>query len=213
MQESILQRMVLQDEVVAPLIPSASHSLLDNVSAMVVRTDASLDQLAGEWGELFRQSGCRNAFLSIEWLGAWWHHWGRRHRLWVVTVRTRSGRLMAVALFHVRRSFLGGWAPRALCFLGTPGVGSEHMNVLVEPEHAELSIDAIVRLVATQIRRVATICVFDWHLSSRAFAQFYAWSFDQAKHLARRHVLPLWGRLTVQRRATENEAATKGEVK
>lgn len=420
MQESILQRRVLQAGVSAPLVPSASHSLSGNVSATVVRTDTSLEQLAGEWRELFKRSGCRNAFLSFEWLGAWWRHWGRRHRLWVVTVRSRSGRLVAVAPFHVRRSLLGGWAPSALCFLGTPGVGSDHMNVLAEPEYTEFSIDAIVQLVAgqraewdyieladseessptmtrfcqglqvlgmttqvtniidcpytglpptfeeylagvganlrynfrrrwralereggvefltlaggaelherfgelvqlhrlrfgnqrkhssflapdvqafhadaltrlaagdlarlfvlqvggrtvaalygfsagktfsffqsgmdpawarlsvglvlmgcsireairsghnhfdflrgdeaykfqwaTQTRRVATICVFDRRLRSRVFALFYAWSFDQMKQFARRHVLPLWGRLTAQQQARENEAATK----
>lgn len=33
------------------------------------------------------------------------------------------------------------------------------------------------------------------------------------KQFARRYVLPLLGRLTAQPQATENEAATKGEVK
>ncbi len=173
MQESILQRKVLQAGVSVPSAPSASHSLSGHDSATIVRTDASLEQLAGEWRELFKRSGCRNAFLSFEWLGAWWRHWGRRHRLWIVTVRTRSGRLVAVAPFYVRRSLLGGWAPSALCFLGTPGVGSDHMNVLVEPEYAEFSVDAIVQLVVAQRAEWDYIELADSEESSPTMTRFF----------------------------------------
>jgi CelD/BcsL family acetyltransferase involved in cellulose biosynthesis len=62
---------------------------------------------------------------------------------------------------------------------------------------------------ATKTRRVATVCLFDRRLRSRVCARFYAWSFEQLKRLARRHVLPLLGRLATQRQATENESVTR----
>ncbi len=106
----------------------------------------------------------------------------------------------ACRLAYMRQNHF--WYRLDLLAEGRPRCGHDHFDFLRGDEAYKFQW-------ATQTRRVATICVFDRRLCSRVFARFYAWSFDQMKQFARRYVLPLWGRLTAQQQATENEAATK----
>ena len=117
------------------------------VTATCVRSSAALEQLAGEWREFFRGIGCQNACLSVDWMEPWWRQWGSCHRLLVITLRNREGRLLAVAPFYIRRSRLGALGPRALCFLGNQWVASDHLNILVDPEYEQGAIEAIVCVV------------------------------------------------------------------
>jgi CelD/BcsL family acetyltransferase involved in cellulose biosynthesis len=112
-----------------------------------VRTATALTRLAGEWRDLFQQVGCRNAFLSIEWIESWWRQWGAPHRLLVIAVRNSVGRLVAVAPFYVRRPRLHSWGTRALCFVGNDYVAPDHLNILVDQGHVQSSIKAIVEQV------------------------------------------------------------------
>jgi len=133
-----------------PVTPSrSSASVTDDLHLIAVceTSPAALEQLAGEWRELFERIGCSNVFLSAEWMTTWWRHFGGTQRLLLVTVRLPSGQLIAVAPFYVRRSFLGPWGPRALCFLANTSVGSDYLTILVDPDYHALAIHAIVRLV------------------------------------------------------------------
>ncbi len=112
-----------------------------------VRSAAALEQLAGEWRDLFERVSCRNAFLGIEWVESWWRHWGGPHHLLVIGVRNSSGQLVAVAPFYVRRARLRSWGTRALCFLGNDYVAPDHLNILVDQEYVQSSIKAIVEQV------------------------------------------------------------------
>ena len=122
-----------------------SSRVSGHLVAECVRTATGLDQLAGEWQDLFERAGCRNAFLSVEWMESWWRRWGARHRLFVIIARNGSGQLVAVAPFYIRRSRLGALGPRALCFLANDYVGSDHLNLLIDPEYVPSAVEAIVR--------------------------------------------------------------------
>lgn len=127
----------------------SSASVADDLGLIAAceTAPAALEQLGGAWRELFERIGCSNAFLSAEWMTTWWRHFGGTQRLLLMTVRLPSGQLIAVAPFYVRRSFLGSWGPRALCFLADTSVGSDYLNILVGPDYHEQAIQAIVRLV------------------------------------------------------------------
>lgn len=126
----------------------AAQCLPGHVTTTCVTTASALEQLSSEWQELFQRIGCRNPFLSVEWIISWWSHWGGHHRLMVVAVRDRAGRLVAVAPFSIRMSRLGTWGPRALCFLTAHDfVGSYHLNILVDPEFESVAVDAIAGLI------------------------------------------------------------------
>lgn len=128
--------------------PHLAPIRLDAVTAACVTTTSALEQLSSEWQELFQRIGCRNPFLSAEWTISWWRHWGGHHRLMVVAVRDRAGRLVAVAPFSIRMSRLGTWGPRALCFLTAHKfVGSYHLNILVDPECESVACEAIAGLI------------------------------------------------------------------
>ena len=112
-----------------------------------VRTTEDLDRVAEEWRQLFHRSGCRNVFLSYEWMSSWWRHWGDSHRLLILLVRDREGRLAAVAPFYLKRSVLGAFGPRALRFIGTQWVGSDHLDLLVVPGSEEAAVETVVGAV------------------------------------------------------------------
>lgn len=120
------------------------------VTVECIRTTSALEQVAEEWSQLFHRSECRNAFLSVEWMSSWWRHWGGGHRLMIILVRDREGQLVAVAPLYLRRSRLGAFGPRALCFIGTQWVGSDHLDLLVAPGYEESAIEAIVGAVRAQ---------------------------------------------------------------
>ncbi len=123
------------------------RSCARQITAECVHSVTELAELSVEWRELFHRIGCRTPFVSVDWIDAWWNHWGARHHLWVVTVRNETGRLVAVAPFYLRRSCFGVFGSRVLCFLGDRNVGSDHLNVLVEPAYEESAIEAIAELV------------------------------------------------------------------
>lgn len=134
---------------------------------------AALEQLSGEWRELFARIGCQNVFLSAEWMTTWWQYFGGTQRLLLVTVRLPSGQLVAVAPFYVRSSLLGPWGPRALCFLANTGIGSDYLNVLVDPAYHELAIQAIVRLVDRHRTEWDYIELSDTEAESLVFRQLH----------------------------------------
>lgn len=166
------QSLVFKPRVIATGPTDTSHHLPGHMTAACVRTTTALEQLAGEWREFFQQIGCQNAFLCFDWMEPWWRQWGARHYLLVITVRNREGRLVAVAPFYVRRSRLGVFGPRALCFLGSQWVGSDHLDLLVNPEYEWAAIEAIVRIVEEHSAEWDYMELGDSAEDSRVLARF-----------------------------------------
>jgi CelD/BcsL family acetyltransferase involved in cellulose biosynthesis len=73
-------------------------------------------------------------------------HWGRRHQLFVITVREPKGRLVALAPFCIRRPLVAAGL-RAVRFLSAPSLAADHMTLLVEPEHQEEALAEIARFM------------------------------------------------------------------
>ena len=110
----------------------------------VTTVDAFRDLEAG-WMELFARAGRKSAFLGFDWMFLWWKHWGAGRKLAIVTVRDQTNRLVAVAPFYMARFRSIG--PRRLSFLADEHVGSDYLNLLVEPGLEEAAVSGIVDLL------------------------------------------------------------------
>jgi CelD/BcsL family acetyltransferase involved in cellulose biosynthesis len=118
------------------------------LSASVVRTSSELAQLREEWTLLFRESRCSNAFLSFSWLSRWWAHFGKNHKLFVVTIRDQSGHLIALAPLYISRA-LSTLRLRRLGLLGDGLVGSDYLDVLVAADSATLALQSLAAFIRT----------------------------------------------------------------
>lgn len=92
-------------------------------------TFASLRQ---DWNRLVDQSARPNAFLTWEWLHAWWTHFGAGHTLHLLVVRDRNDAVAGIGPFCIERT-TGFWPSRVLRFLGARRVGSDYLDVLAAP--------------------------------------------------------------------------------
>jgi hypothetical protein len=128
-------------------------------------TDAAIFAgLAQEWDELLLRSEARTPFLAWEWLYPWWQHLrGPDRELYLILVRDAAGRLTAIAPFCRRFSRLGlglgglspaqrarlaagpikGWS-RAVEFLGMGEVGSDYLDLIIDPAQREAAFESIV---------------------------------------------------------------------
>jgi len=102
---------------------------------------------------------------------SWWRQWGAHHRLLVITARNRSGQLVAVAPFYIRRSRLGALGPRALCFLANDYVGSDHLDLLIDSEYVQSAVETIVRLADQYRAEWDYIELFNSQEASPGFAR------------------------------------------
>jgi CelD/BcsL family acetyltransferase involved in cellulose biosynthesis len=108
-----------------------------------ISTAAELAQLGADWCELFQRANPENIFLSFGWMSTWWKHFGRG-QLAVIAVRDASGRLIAIAPFYISRS-AAGLGARRLGFLTDAHVGSDYLNVLVDPAFEAQAVEEIAR--------------------------------------------------------------------
>ena len=141
--------------------------MVEGLTVERVTTNEGLNKLGPEWHELFIESGCRNVLLTPEWASTWWSHWGNGHRLAIIAVRDKIGRLIAVAPFYIR-SMMGKWGIRKLCFLGDKHIGSDYQDLLSAPGCEKAVVDSIineVRALATEWDAVELLnCAADSHV-------------------------------------------------
>lgn len=119
--------------------------------------------LRQEWNELLKSSASDCLFLTWEWLHTWWKHLAENRRLHVVTVR-RDNRLIAIAPLVLSTRRWKRLLPfPALEFMGTGGIGSDYLDVLVrrsEERHALPALsgslaDSQHMLELSRVRRIA----------------------------------------------------------
>ena len=106
---------------------------MDHSTPMVEKIEdpARFEALRVEWNELLASSASDCLFLTWEWLHTWWKHLREDRRLRIVTVR-RDRELIAIAPLALRSRRWRRLLPfPALEFLGTGGVGSDYLDVLI----------------------------------------------------------------------------------
>jgi CelD/BcsL family acetyltransferase involved in cellulose biosynthesis len=101
------------------------------------------EELATEWGELYRFDPSATPFVSPGWGLAWMRHLGRGAHPWLITVRA-DGELVGLAPLALERRR----GMRVVRLLGKePG---DYWDVLSVPEHR----DAVARAVASELSRL-----------------------------------------------------------
>ncbi len=167
----VLQTLDLDSEMAISLEAPKGCVFAGGLTAECLNTTSELEAFSGEWREFFRRIGCQTPFLSVEWMASWWRHWGGKNRLFIVTVRQGSGRLVAIAPFYVRRSVFGPLGPRGLCFLAHKWVGSDHLNILIDPEYEQPAIQALLGFLAQRRAEWDYIELADGEEASPAFVR------------------------------------------
>jgi CelD/BcsL family acetyltransferase involved in cellulose biosynthesis len=114
-----------------------------NLHAAWIHNAAEFAQMQPAWRELFTRSGQDNAFLTFAWMFTWWKHFAKG-RLAIIAIREPSGRLVAVAPFHIA-PMTGALGARRLGFLADAHVGSDYLDALADPAYADLAGAEIAR--------------------------------------------------------------------
>ncbi len=131
-----------------------------------LNTAEAFASLHSEWNELLRRSASDCVFLTHEWLFTWWTHLSEGRTLHIVTVR-EEGRLVGILPAALRRPQIARMMPRVLEFLGSGAIGSDYLDVIVDPDRENEALDAMAHHLTTtglmiqlsQLRRNA--CVAD----------------------------------------------------
>lgn len=123
-----------------------------------VRTITRLEDfkaLEKEWNDLLQQTAADSIFLTWEWLYTWACHYLGAHRLRILLFSTPNGRLVGIAPFYVHRhKSLGVPSLRELRLLGSWGVGSCCLDVIVPERHKESVLGCLHRYLHEGARGV-----------------------------------------------------------
>jgi len=77
------------------------------------------EKLRSVWGKLIESEEHPTIFKTFEWLNAWWHSFGRDHKLFVLVIRSGGDVVGVAPLMLSERSTFGRWR-RTVRFIGTP---------------------------------------------------------------------------------------------
>ncbi len=105
----------------------------------------SLDRflsLQPEWNSLLDRSEAKCVFLTHEWLSTWWKHLAEGRKLHIVTVRDEN-RLIGILPTALRSVQLARMMPRMLEFLGSGVIGSDYLDLIVDPDRESEVLDAV----------------------------------------------------------------------
>ena len=70
--------------------------------------------------------------LSMEWLGAWWHHYGAGHQLRIIAA-AEGDQLVGLLPCYEHETRLG----KQLRFLGSGSICSDYLGAIVDPDYAD----------------------------------------------------------------------------
>jgi CelD/BcsL family acetyltransferase involved in cellulose biosynthesis len=99
-----------------------------------------LAALAGEWQALSEADPGLPVFLTWEWASTWWRHFGGQAELWVLSGRTASGELAALAPWMRSRSM----GIRRLGFLGGGIAYPAHLDLVARPGLEDAAAEAFL---------------------------------------------------------------------
>jgi len=117
-----------------------------------------LEGLGPEWQNLFERSKCASVFLSFEWMSEWWKSWGDRRNLFIVTVRDTGGDLVGLAALSINVPVLGRLGPASVRFIADEFVGSDYLDLLVDPAFPSSVPEAVARFLLQSKERWDYLC-------------------------------------------------------
>ncbi len=134
--------------VAAPGEEESDFAALPGLSVEVLSEQATFDSLQAEWDELLEESRQQVFFLRWDWMRAWWRNYQPAgSRLFIITCREASGRLVGLApLYLIERRTAGIPHVREVLFLGT-GIHtstSEYLNIIARNGFEQRVSQAVV---------------------------------------------------------------------
>ena len=91
---------------------------LSDYSIEKLSSPNELTALQASWNVLTEGLLDCSYFLSWEWISTWWRFMHDDHDLWLLTARSREGRLVGIAPLMCSRHKIGPLAFRRLSFIG-----------------------------------------------------------------------------------------------
>ena len=118
--------------------------LADTLTTKVITKRQELQQYAGAWNELLRQSAASTIFLTWQWINTWLDVMHPEAELLVVVVEDENGRMVAITPFyHTRMRLLGAVDYRCLRVIGDCESGAEYPDLIVRAGYEQ----AVMRLL------------------------------------------------------------------
>jgi len=102
--------------------------------------------MESNWNELLKDSHANTIFLTWEWISTWWKVYGDKYKLYIVTVKDSSGRLLAIAPLKIaERKFLQFCKISTLEFIGYgEEITPEHLNFVIRKGYENKIIRALL---------------------------------------------------------------------
>jgi CelD/BcsL family acetyltransferase involved in cellulose biosynthesis len=95
------------------------YQMMPAIQVVHIKDIKAFEALRDAWNLLLQKNPHRDAFLTWEWLYAWWKHYGKQRELWLVTAWIADELVgLAPLMLEIRRKY--GLRLRVLCSLGTP---------------------------------------------------------------------------------------------
>ena len=161
--------------------------MTDTTSTRLFRTLTELQELAGFWNDLLERSLNDNLFLTWEWMTTWASTYLSGDELFVITVYD-DGCPVAIAPFWLQRRRTAGMFPvRVLRFLGSSGVCSDYLDVIVQKKNYTKWLDQIWSQLFGGLRSQWDLLEYaDTPSDSKPLAQFYRLADEDDRCLNRK---------------------------
>jgi serine acetyltransferase len=183
-----------------------SFRTTDNLLVTVIEDAARFPHLLDEWHGLLKDSDADCLFLTAEWLGTWWQHFGRDRTLALMTLR-RHSRLLGLAPFFLHSQKFGGLMPhRAMDFLATGVVGSDYLDVVVRRGHET----EVSRGLAEYLQRQGVVVTLSHLNMAEHSAQGLVAELEQAGWTAERRVIETCPYVSLRGHTWESYLASLG---
>ena len=110
-------------------------------------------ELKSDWDPLLSRSGADTIYLTFDWMYSWWKYFGSDKNLRILVV-SEDGRLIAIAPFYTHKSRMFGVLPsRSLSIIGSYGVSSEYLDIIVERAEEERACQAVSEYLISRMGR------------------------------------------------------------
>lgn len=116
---------------------------------VVATSREQLTALNEAWASCVDRASRVSVFLTGEWLGRWWAHYGAGRDLHLLVAR-RGERVVGLLPLYVERQSVAGLPARVLRFMGTGGDTSpDYLGAVVDDEGADETMEALCHSVAS----------------------------------------------------------------
>jgi CelD/BcsL family acetyltransferase involved in cellulose biosynthesis len=143
-----------------------------DLRARAITSTEAFAALRERWNDLLMRSSTNSIFLTWEWLFSWWQQFGNDSELSIILIE-KSDRLIGIAPLYYEKKRMRGVLPLvSLQWLGSGAVGSDYLDIIVEPDYQNEVYQAIYRYLIDNEHHWDLLRLCDMPQESRAFEHF-----------------------------------------